>query len=218
MASATCLTMGAPSISARSLFSSPMRRDMPAARITPPMAILSDRRCSTMRRGSGREAISMSRPPMAMSAISSSSSGRPARTSCKTQSNPFSRGERAHPGMPITGMPSRLADISRLPGSAGRPSLSTLPPACSTAIGTISRRSLMADAPQISSASAPCCRAASMAFATASASCATTRLSTSAQPSWLRRCLVTFSVLVSKDGFMPSIRVWINANGRGVSR
>ena len=211
-------TIGTPSISTSSLLTLPMRRDMPAARTIPAISTPSGWRRSTILRGNGREAISISSPPIAISAISSSPSGIPASTRCNTQSKPFSRGDRAQPGMPITGIVPIRADISRFPGSAGRPILSTTPPASTTAAGTTSRRSLIAEAPQTRMASAPLSRAAAIASATAALSCGTSRLSTSAHPSWFSRCFVTFSVPARIEAFMPSIRVWIRAKGRAVRR
>ena len=79
--------------------------------------------------------------------------GTPASTRPSTQSKPFSFGERAQPGAPITGLPSRSPSSSRLPGSTGMPKCSIRPPAASSAAGMTSRRSVMAEAPNTTSAS-----------------------------------------------------------------
>ena len=66
-----------------------------------------------------------------------------------TQSNPFSLGDRAHPGAPMTGLPSISPTTSKLPGSTGMPTLSTAPPACLMAAGITSSASVTAEAPKM---------------------------------------------------------------------
>ena len=74
---------------------------------------------------------------------------------CRIQSKPFSLGERAQPGAPRIGVAPRVASSSRLPGSTGMPNRSIRPPNASIAAGMTSRRSVMAEAPKMTSASAP---------------------------------------------------------------
>src|SRR5262249_43410942 len=56
----------------------------------------------------------------------------PASKRMSTQSNPFSFGERAQPGAPITGRPRAEAMSRRLPGSTGMPKCSMRPPIAAT--------------------------------------------------------------------------------------
>ena len=96
----------------------------------------------------------------------------PASTRCRTQSKPFSFGDRAQPGAPMIGTPWRSASSSRLPGSTGMPNRSMRPPIASMAAGMTSRRSVMAEAPNAMSASLPSISRPS-AFASGPTSCGT---------------------------------------------
>lgn len=162
-------------------------------------------------RGKGRDGISASRPPAPMRTISARPNGSPAATRCSTQSKPFSLGERAHPGRPITGLPPSSPISSRLPGSTGMPKCSTTPPAAPIALGMTSRRSTTAEAPRTSIRSAPRAMPAVRASATWTASCSTTRSEISSPPTLARRARVTSTVCASTLGLVPGSRVWTSA-------
>jgi hypothetical protein len=80
--------------------------------------------------------------------------GSPASSRWRILSKPFSFGERAQPGAPITGLPAKEPRRSRLPGSTGIPKCSIRPPAPSIALGITSWRSAMAEAPNTTTRSA----------------------------------------------------------------
>ena len=69
--------------------------------------------------------------------MSSSLMSNPQAIRSSTQSAPFSAGDRAQPGKPITGLSPNLPWKRRLPGSTGIPKRVTLPPAirARTALG-----------------------------------------------------------------------------------
>ena len=103
------------------------------------------------RRGCGREAISISRPPTPMPLMSAPLIGTSASTRCSTQSKPFSLGERAQPGAPMIGRSSiarrAAADCRDRPACRNdRPGRRTP----RSAAGMTSRRSVIAEAPKIS--------------------------------------------------------------------
>ena len=152
--SVTCRTNGLPANSTKSLLFGPIRLDCPAAKTIPTSR---SGWCGfvAMARGKGREAISINNPPAAISANSLQVMSTSARTSCNTQSSPFNFGERAHPGIPITGTLPILANINKLPGSTANPNWITCPPASITACGNSSCRSIIADPPQSKMMSAP---------------------------------------------------------------
>ncbi len=56
--------------------------------------------------------------------MSARDTGRPASIRIRIQSKPFSLGERAQPGAPITGLPPVSPISIRLPGSTGMPKCS----------------------------------------------------------------------------------------------
>ena len=82
-----------------------------------------------------------------MPVMSARLTGKPASSRISTQSKPFSFGERAQPGAPITACPRNRPISIRLPGSTGMPKCSIAPPMASTAAGMTSRRSAIAEAP-----------------------------------------------------------------------
>ena len=159
---ATRATIGAPvpgldpGISASSLFGPPIRRDCPAAStrapIRGPRGFASGFGSSVEvapARGSGRDGISASRPPLPMRMISPGPTGSPATSRSSTQSKPLTLGERAQPGRPSTTCSPTWPRSSRLPGSTGIPKWSIRPPAATIAAGITSRRSRIAEAPWI---------------------------------------------------------------------
>ena len=77
-------------------------------------------------------------------------------TRASTQSKPLSFGERAQEGTPMTGTSPSAPNIIRLPGSTGMPRCSTVPPAFVTAMGMMSPRSTMAEAPKTRMGSQRC--------------------------------------------------------------
>ena len=81
------------------------------------------------------------------------STGRSAISRRSTQSKPLTLGERAQPGRPSTGRSPMRPSSSRLPGSTGMPKWRTSPPQAVIAAGITSRRSVMAEAPAMSSIS-----------------------------------------------------------------
>ena len=196
MVSATCRITGLPAISTVSLLISPMRRDWPAANRTTPICGAAGSDFEARSRGKGREAISINNPPDAISASSSRDSGTPARSKCNTQSNPFSLGERAQPGMPITGVVWICAASSILPGSTASPSWSIWPPACSMATGKTSRLSTTALQPHRRIKSTPVANAWLISAETLLLSWAQRRISVSLLPSCASRRSVTVSVAV----------------------
>ena len=125
----------------------------------------------------------------------------------RTQSKPFSLGERAQPGAPSTGRPCAEPISRRLPGSTGIPKCSIRPPIVSTAAGITSRRSAIADAPNTMTSSAPAASSSSMAAANARCSCATRRSAIIVAPAGARRSCVTFSVFSMTFGASPGSRV-----------
>src|SRR6266851_1238454 len=219
-ASATRRTIGLPSISMRSLLTSPMRRDWPAARMS---AAMRGRRGAAgaaepaSARGRGRLGISARRPPAPIRMISSRVTAIPASRRCSTQSKPFSLGERAQPGRPSTGTPSSRPSRMRLPGSTGMPKCSIVPPHSLIAAGMTSRRSTIAEAPAIRirpgfPAAASLIRAARLPTAWAQRSSPISRL-----PSEARRDFVTSTVLSRMLSLSPGSRVWISVASVGIS-
>lgn len=75
----------------------------------------------------GREPISVRSPPMPRDVMSARVTGISAKTRCRIQLKPFSFGDRAQPGAPITGVPSIDPRRSEFPGSTGIPKCSTRP-------------------------------------------------------------------------------------------
>ena len=207
---ATRATIGVPSISASSLFGPPIRRDWPAASSSAAIrgpggfagAALRSGAAPASARGSGRDGISASRPPLPIRMIPRGPTGRPATSRSSTQSKPLTLGERAQPGRPST---DALADTGRAAaGCRDRP-------ACrndrsgrrprTTAAGITSRRSTIAEAPCTSRISTPCRRRRGSA-APARRPCASQRSSkTRRQPSAASRCSVTPPGLV-EDAFL----------------
>ncbi len=151
-----------------------------------------------MARGNGREAISINNPPAAISANSPRVISTSARTSCNTQSSPFNFGERAHPGMPITGTSPTLANINKLPGSTANPNWITCPPASITACGNSSCRSIIADPPQSKMMSAPPAKQFRICSATSVLLCAQTGLAITSLPNTASRSAVTFLVAANR--------------------
>ena len=90
----------------------------------------------------------------------------PANSRAKTQSIPFSRGLRAHPGRTSAGRSPMAHTQMRLPGSTGMPKCSTFPPAATMPAGPTSRRSTTALAPATRRMSAPSAISARRASAT----------------------------------------------------
>ncbi len=135
---------------------------------------------------------------------------------------PLSLGDFAQPGSTKAGRsPMRPRQI-RLPGSTGIPKCRISPPAATIAAGPTSRRSTTAEAPAISSISAPCAISASSAATTGASSCGTRRAGSSVPVRRFTRSVVTaiaFSVALS---FMPGSSVttrptWSGRNGCRVS-
>ena len=142
IASTACATKGLPRQGASNLWPAPKRLERPAASSiapTRPGALATAR-------GSGRSA-SGKRPPSPMAAIVSAFTAKSAARRSSTRSRPLRLGLLAQPGSPITGRPASVPSTSRLPGSTGMPSRSTVPPAAIMACGITSPRSTVADAP-----------------------------------------------------------------------
>ena len=141
----------------------------------------------------------------------------PAKMRCSTQSKPLSLSERAQPGSPSTCDSPRRARSSRLPGSTGMPKWSMAPPASTTAAGTTSRRSTMADAPAIRMTSQP--RLCSWPTASAtSVRLWAQRTSAASEPSSRESRVATAPVVESRTlSRIPGSRVWIKPTVRACS-
>ena len=147
-----CRTIGLPSIVATSFVGSKppaarKRDDWPAASTIAPTLAIGRARLRTRGRSPSADRRRPSR------GYRRRGSATPASTRCRTQSKPFSFGDRAQPGAPMIGIPARSASSSRLPGSTGMPKCSIRPPIASIAAGMTSRRSVIAEAPNTTSAS-----------------------------------------------------------------
>ena len=140
--------------------------------------------------------------------------GTSARSRCSTQSKPFSFGERAQPGAPITGLPASEPMRSRLPGSTGMPKCSTRPPAASIAAGITSRRSAMAEAPKTTINSASDAPSATSSCVSAPASCGTRASRTMAASAGASRSPSTSSVFLTTEGLSPGSSVETTATRR----
>ena len=189
-----------------------MRRDCPAAsRIHAIFCVNAgiDGAFTARLRGMGRAAISPNNPPAAKSASSRRLSSMPASKRCNTQSKPFNFGERAHPGIPIIGIPCHSATISIFPGSTAKPSWLIWPPNSSIATGTTSCLSAIALPPQIRTSSAPDCRAACNSSLSASFICAHTAASIRRHPRSCKRLRVTARVASYTFSGSAAPRVWI---------
>jgi hypothetical protein len=185
-----------------------MRLERPAARSTTSTFNADLAGCGAGSRGCGLVGISIKSPPTPMPAMSPAVTSSPAISRSSTQSKPFSFGLRAHPGAPTTRLPSSIPSTSRLPGSTGMPARMTVPPARSIAAGTTSAKSLIADAPKITTMSlsrASCVAAA----ATGATSCGVRRSAVSRPPERARRASVTRKVLSSTLDLTPGSTVWM---------
>ncbi len=194
----------------------PMRRDRPAARTS---AAIFGRACaagaaSSPARGMGRVGISIRRPPAPIRIRSRPVTGTSASRRWSTQSSPLNLGERTQPGRPSTGTAPKWARRRRLPGSTGMPKWSMQPPAASIPAGITSRRSVIAEAPAISTISASALRAAAMAAETASVSCGTRVSERRRLPMDSIRPRTMATVLSRTDSLRPDRRVWMRATPR----